>query len=308
MGILMNIVHNQGQLVYHYTSLSTFNKIIEGIDNGDLIFHASALHCMNDNSEFIYGFKGFRKILPAIEQCVGNIDDSLKLSKMIESEDCYLHGKWSESFVKILHEGNRTPFSVSTSAHNDSIPMWAMYGDGGHGVAMGLDISNLYKRGKNEKGIKNLVNPDEVHALKIVQELSLDHPAVIYSMNIYKKYLEKVSQMSDENDILKQKINALYDMSVYASALVKHPAFKFEREWRIIETSKKSNDIHYKTNAKGELIPFIEIRIPISKLSRLVIGPCCDNPFQKRTIEELLRKIGMKNCKVIQSKVPYKGL
>ena len=129
MGILMNIVHNQGQLVYHYTSLSTFNKIIEGIDNGDLIFHASALHCMNDTSEFIYGFKEFRRILPAIEQCVGNIDDSLKLSKMIDSEDWYLHGKWSEDFVKILHEGNKAPFSVSTSAHKDSIPMWAMYGD-----------------------------------------------------------------------------------------------------------------------------------------------------------------------------------
>lgn len=302
----MNIVHNQGQLVYHYTSMSTFKAIMEGVDDGNIIFHASGMHCLNDSSEFLYGFKEFRRILPAIENKIGNINDSLKLSCTIDSEDLFLNGKWSENYAKFLLEGNKTPFVVSTSAHNDNIPMWVMYGDDGRGVALGLDISNLFKREKTEKRIHNLVSLDELHALKIVQNLSLDHPAIIISICDYKRYLEEVSQMSNEEDIMRLKIITLYKMSVYASALVKHPAFKFEREWRILDMANKTSDIQYKTNAKGQIVPYIEIRIPKDKLCKLIIGPRCNSPHQKAIINGLLKECKIDNCKVVLSKAPYK--
>lgn len=285
--------------------------LIENMDSDNLYFHASGMNCMNDSSEFLYGFKEFRRMLPAMEKRIGDIEESLKLSTTIDTEDRCLKGKWNERFVDIHFEGNKTPFVVSTSANSNSIPMWAMYGDAGGGIALGFDISNYYVPIKTEEGkeVHDMTKCDfeGIHAMKVVHNLFLGHPAIIYSMGIYKKYIENAKNASDDSEIMKLKLKALYEMSVLTSALVKHPAFKFENEWRILSLRSSTNDVLYKMNSKNQLVSYLKLGIPPKALKKVVIGPCNDGIQQKRLIKQILTKNNICECKVTYSLIPYKG-
>lgn len=113
--------------------------------------------------------------------------------------------------------------------------------------------------------------------------------------------------LSNEKDIFRLQLITLYEMTVYAAALTKHPAFGFENEWRIIRTASNISQVNYRVNSRGSVIPYIEIKIPIQYFKELRLGPCCENLFQKEIVEKLLAYKGLESCKVIKSKVPYKG-
>lgn len=141
----MNIVHNGGKLVYHYTSTSTLLNLLDKIEEGHLVFYASGMSGLNDSSEFNYGFKQFKRLLPLIENKFEGLDKGLKLSAIINYlEDSIVAKSLYMRFTDILVKECRTPFVLSTSSNGDNIPMWAMYGDAGRGVSIGLDISNVY--------------------------------------------------------------------------------------------------------------------------------------------------------------------
>lgn len=304
-----NIVHNQGNLVYHYTSLNVLMKMMDESDAENIFIHASGMHCMNDSSEFIYGFKQFRKLLPAVENKLGIIPDDLKLSRAIDNEANRIDGNWDERYVKTLLEKLLTPFVISTSSNGDNIPMWEMYGDAGRGVAIGIDIGNVYVPIKKPDGTKVLdfskYNWNDIHAIKIVQHLSLGHPAIILTINAYRKYLEDAKQR--EIDLGDLQVRTLYTMCVLTSALIKHPAFQFEKEWRILSYAKQSDEICYKTNSKGFIIPYIRVPISKSQFRKIIIGPCNQGSYQKELIERLLVDKKMTGCKVVCSKVPLNG-
>ena len=210
----VNISHNHGQLVYHYTTLETLTVLLRNIEDNYFVFHASGLHYMNDSSEFAYGFNEFRKILPALENRIGNIDDHIKISTKIDNADQYMQGRWNHEFVNTLIEGNMTPFTISTSSLGDSIPMWAMYGNAGRGVALGLDVSNLYVRTKSNSGMiifdTTQYDWESPHAFKVMQNLSLGHPAIQYAMNVYTEYLKKIQNVNNEKELGELCLKALY--------------------------------------------------------------------------------------------------
>lgn len=130
---------------------------------------------------------------------------------------------------------------------------------------------------------------------------------MLLSISTYHKYVEDVKSLTSDKDIFKLQLNALYEMSAYAAALTKHPAFSFESEWRIIRHASSLSQINYRINKVGSVIPYITIKLPVNCLKKLYIGPCCENPFQKEIMEKMLSCKGIESCKVIKSKVPYKG-
>lgn len=306
-----NIAHNQGRLVYHYTSLKTFLALLDNIRDDSLVFHASGMHCMNDSTEFIYGLQEFCRILPALEKTMGDIDEDMKLSTFFDNLEQSIQSGWNKSFTDILLEDHITPFVISTSSDGDSVPMWAMYGDDGHGVALGIDVANCYMPVKLPDGMIVHDMTDgflkKTHAFKIVQHLSLEHPSIQYSKIIYNKYLGKAKGITNEEELTRLKIRTLYHMSLLPACLVKHPAFQFEKEWRIVCEPTSFNNIQYKINSKGNLTPYIKVPIQRSFLRKVVLGPCCEKAFQKSMIKRLLSNHQLSNCKVVTSKVPYRS-
>ena len=309
---MANIYHNKGQLVYHYTSMDVLKTLIAGIEDNHFVFHGSGLQYMNDSLEFLHGFCELRRVLPALEKELNGLDDDLKISTSIDVADKDLYVKWDKEFVETLLQGNMLPFVVSTSANGDNIPMWAMYGNHGHGVSIGLDISNYYVRTKDSGG-KDVLDftkyeINSPHAFKVVQNLSLRHPAVsFYSKMIYLEYINKAKQIKNDKELGDLKVKSLYEMSVLTSALVKHHAFRFENEWRILSLATKLDDIHFKVNSKGNFSPYMNVRIPTSALRKVIIGPCCEKTYQRNILMQLLAKHGIASCKIVNSKVPYRG-
>lgn len=304
-----NIVHNNGCLVYHYTSLATLKKLLDGIDKGNFVFHASSIRCMNDTSEFIYGFKELRRLLPNIEEDLG-VKEELRISSIIQKEEKNILQSWNEQFTDILMEGNLTPFIISLSANGDNIPMWAMYGDNGKGVSLGFDLAKVYIKQESNDGIPYLdftkFRLEDPHAFKIRQNLSNTHIAYKYSQMIYKGYLDNARMLPSDYSLIKLQMNALYQMSMITSALLKHPAFRFENEWRVLGYARCLKDVLYKTNSKGELISYIEQRIPIPYLRKIIIGPCYDGLGQKENIANMLKAYDIPNIKIVSSKVPFR--
>jgi len=308
----MNIIYNGGKLVYHYTSTSTLLKILDKIEDDHLVFFASGMSSLNDSSEFMYGFKQLRRLLPSIENKAEELEQNFRLSEMLKNtEDSFIVERLNERFTDILLKECRSPFVMSTSTEGDNIPMWAMYGDAGKGVSIGLDIANMYVPIKMNDGsmVFDITKYDtnEPHALKVVHSLSLKHPAMLLSISTYKKYIETVKSLSNKVDIFRLQLVTLYEMSVYVSALTKHPAFSFENEWRIVRTASCLSQINYRVNSRGSVIPYINIKLPVNCFKKLYIGPCCESSYQKEIVEKMLSNKGLEHCKVIKSRVPYKG-
>lgn len=305
-----NVVHNNGCLVYHYTSLATFKKLLDGIDNGNFVFHASNVRSLNDTSEFIYGFKELRRLLPNIEDDIGIKENKRRISCVIQREENDILHNWNDLFTDILMEGNLTPFVVSMSASGDSIPMWSMYGDQGRGISIGFDVANIYTNKVSNNGQQLLdftqYSLNGVHAIKIQQNLSRSHPAYMYSKMIYSKHLKDIcSSLSDEDLVLSQ-MKALCKMAVITSAYFKHPGFMFENEWRIIGFAQGAKDVLYKINSNDNLVPYIKLRLPISSLRKVILGPCFKDTSQKNIIANMIRILGITSCKVVLSKMPLR--
>ena len=62
-----NYIRQGSGVVYHYTSLDTFLKLLDGIKYGYFRFWASDIFTMNDPTEFYHGFEKLWKLLPEIE-------------------------------------------------------------------------------------------------------------------------------------------------------------------------------------------------------------------------------------------------
>ena len=301
-----NNIHNNGQLVYHYTTIDTLMKILGDIDEDHLTFHASSMLTLNDSSEFYYGVKEFRRLLPNIENTIGHIDESIKLSKIFADQDKYYNGKFNKLFCELLMQFNKTPFIVSTSSLGDYIPMWSMYGDSGRGVSIGLDIANLYKKRSDNSGKLVLdytdYNLNQPHPIKIRTQLSLNNPAIAIIKKEYKEYIQGVGNVTNsERETFYSKV--LCSMSSSIAATIKHPAFSFENEWRILQYVADNKDVQYKSNSNGKITPYIKIKIPKKNLKKIIVGPK-SNPQVKQILERMLYNHNQIHCKVKASRCP----
>lgn len=302
----MNVAYNQGRLVYHYTRMDAFLNIIEEMHDGKLYLRASNMHGLNDASEYIYGVKQLRRILPAIERKIQDegykIDNHLLISKALDEDEKKYSYAFDERFADFMLKGITSPYVISTSSMGDSIPMWSMYGDAGKGVAIGIDVANCIVENKTHNEVLMVLN-DGPQAFKLVNTLSLEHPAAIVGKGDYIDYLNKAKDMTNPIEIEKLMITTFGKMASYTAPLLKHPAFNYENEWRLLVFEQKVGDVNYGVNRKGNLTSYIKLSLPTEKMRKLIIGPCCNGPYQQEIIRKLLYDKGICHCKVTKSKV-----
>lgn len=100
-------------ILYHYTSLSTFEKIISNIQNGNIILRAYDAKTMNDPTDTQY------------------------LLDMLRNSYEFFCKKTYNSYI------------VSFSKLKDSLYMWNSYGDKGNGIAIGINKQKLFEASSN---------------------------------------------------------------------------------------------------------------------------------------------------------------
>lgn len=278
------------KILYHYTSVDAlFGGII--VKNNpepgkEICLWATNCRYMNDPEELNTGIQFVNKIFHSFS------DKSMKNNRKQKGEEEQLK--------------DRT-YITSFSSAVDCLPMWGMYGQNGHGLALGFERSVLktafgifkcvYATGKNEKWLTG-----EISKLIYVPNDGKDQPK---DGNMLAKALESF-----------EKLLGVY---VLLGALSKHPAYEYEKERRAIFRIKKdvhSQDAHASSESDKEpikyrlrgnlIVPYIELYLPKSALKEIWIGPTNDMERATKSLRTYLDHMGFNEVEIKQSKVPYR--
>ena len=101
----------------------------------------------------------------------------------------------------------------------------------------------------------------------------------------------------------------MMDQSIKTVPTLKHPAFKEEKEWRLIypDTSIWDDRVKYRDGGKL-IVPYLRLEsdgapLPIEKV---IIGPTPHGEIEARTLSGLLTVHGLAEASVEHSEVPFR--
>lgn len=299
------------ELVYHYTTIEKFQEILKssiGTDGkiSEFKFWASSIYAMNDPMEFRYGYNIlWKEIIPDIEREIGIKNDIYKISKL---NDLYVQKpeeEFSRMIIHRLYDSHETPFIISFSKRKDFLPMWTTYAQDGTGICLGFNNYDVK--------IEKLDAESDVDII-----YNLHAPDVSYKRNdeeiknlILKLYRKKYTELKNNSDERKIKDSLTKELGLYAivaSPYFKHSAYEYEQETRLIQFKKDEKDVKFRCNARGRLIPYIEVPVEASFLQKIIVGPCADFESIGRELRNMLSQYGinLQQDSITKSKVPYR--
>ncbi len=300
---------NQTDYLYHYTSLETLLNLIKGIEKGKFKFWASSIYTMNDPQEFLYGYDICIAVLSKIEKEL-KIDNRLCVSKLWDTIN--VKKDWKLRLCDALYDKNKTPFVISFSSLEDSLPMWNAYSSHGYGVNLCFkshimkplfDIKDFSKKPEIDLKIDSLP-VYEVSYDKLIGDSKRNFIKVL--KELYKELIDKLKGLSGEK-LFNKKLSFLTLTLVILAPYFKDKAYKYEQELRITAQKKNDDDVLFRVS-NGRLIPYIERAIPVKYLKSITIGPCADYKMVSRVVKQLLQKYNLKDVEVKSSKIAYKAL
>lgn len=299
----------RNNLCYHYTSTEAFLRIMDDVDDKSLKFHASDVFYLNDPSEMRFGYEVIMNFIPKIEKEL-DVDERIKLSKLWDRDKTYTNKEWNNIHLKMIEDSIYSPYIISFSRNRESLPMWRMYGNNGTGVALGFDLRLYAIERKNVNGtsLLDLTHFDYKKIYSVDVEygkiLKFGYP-YINAKHFYFEYLKSVKEETDIEMIAQMQLRTISKIILGAAPYLKHDAYSDEKESRLVNSCHSSNDIKFKTNSAGRLIPYIEVEIPKAYLKEIMIGPCCNYDSMKRCIDIRLSQKGFKEYEITHSKIPY---
>ena len=198
--------------------------------------------------------------------------------------------------------------------------MWALYGNNGCGLCLEFDRFKLNECFKSEE-IKGLPFVDISYNVKDVE---------IWERlkSFYREYHDAIDEKKEGKDVFTMRRTFIARVLLEFSWRMKHSAYAYECEMRlydhiiyagdadeiIAKAGTTSEDWTYDKDRdpdvrvkNGMLIPYKNMKIPISSLQSVIVGPTKNTKLQCNALDILLRQMGMK-IDVIPSKVPYREL
>ena len=295
------------ELMYHYTSLSTLQCLLDNISNNhEFIFHASSIYSMNDSQEVSHGYNVVLDWFKKYEE-----EQGIKENRLSEIWDNYLKNHTKEDlntiFIEKLYKEEHIPYVIAFSKKGDSLPLWSMYGVDGKGVSLGF-YENILRIKRNKRIIDykiELESKIDVFDVMYQNAPNLDELRTNALERQYKQYLEEANK-NNRRHLLSVQMEHLGIATIIVSPHIKHPAYAFEEEKRLAIYKRDEDKVLYKINSKGNMISYIETPIPIKNLRSITIGPCVDFVSTKRVLEQQLDKRGIKNVEIRQSEIPYR--
>lgn len=179
-----------------------------------------------------------------------------------------------------------SPFVISFSECADSIPMWMSYANEGNGVCLKLSTSNIKGSIKeSQKQNREL----EVEFKKCCYDKPTPTDPLYSNVN-------KSSNLIVESNDIKQRL--------LIAAFYKSKDWEYEKEWRLLLGEHFVNNIHFRGD--NNLIPYIEVFVPIDLLNGIIVGPKVSNESYKAVelaIMKLKDKTGQSNIKLERSSI-----
>lgn len=272
---------------YHYTTQDTLcsllNNYRENEVQGNLILWASSIFTMNDPQEMKHGVEVFKVLIPFNEGCYEILPEERLNIDSLDSE-------------KILSDHSHTPFVISFSGNRDDLTMWALYGDGGHGVV--LKFNN--EMTSYPSTINGVTKPENVYYGKGSDRIQL-------IFQIYNKGLRELRTCKSEKQKKECREKTVSKLYTHICPFIKTESYQNEKESRLSYYDVQSHLIKFRTRNKN-IIPYIEVPIPVKYLEEIIIGPCCNFELTQSSIRYLLDCCGLQRVHISQSSIPYRKL
>lgn len=306
--------------VYHYTSMDALLKLLQSVKVNNeeecFVFRATNIFFMNDPKEFIYGQEILMDVLRDIEYDK-DVDNNLRLTSTFSKKEEKSEEVWLKELLDDIQNQNGSPYVISFSRNEDSLPMWLNYGDGGKGVCLAFAEyrSKVLTKKLDPKSIAKA--QVEIFDQLGTQEIYYDEKKLNEKDNdlrqalahLYDYYLNSINSISS-NQLFEYKKEALSAFIQVTAPYIKTIDYKGEREVRLaksIDSDKDNvlNEVEFRCNAKGHLIPYINVEIPTKQLDYVRIGPLADKELSIKVIELMKKKYGQQ-FGVRESEIKYR--
>lgn len=261
------------QILYHYTSIEAlFGGIIvrQLQTDKEICLWMSNCQYMNDPEELNTGIRFASDIL--------NISPDIL-----------------EKHASEYQQIKDNLYITSFSAASDCLPMWAMYGKNGNGIALGFNkeiieatVPSLYK----------CVYVTESNKARLQSEIS----ALIE--NADPKDIENLPDSAGKI-FIQMFANIVNSLAFYIVSCFycKNPAYIYEQEIRSVLLTEESAKYRINNNL---IIPYIEQYFPKSALKEIWIGPTNDMNRATYSLRKYLDHMGFNEVEIKQSQVPYR--
>jgi len=267
-------------IAYHYTSIDSLYKIL-GIAGDDCCFRATNAYYLNDPSEYIYAIQILLKSMRAYEKQNG-----------IKDRKSDYFPEFKRFFSGLSHMPG-DPYILSFSDSGDELSMWRAYGKDGTGVAIGLDLAILSKKGEepNTKFIKCIYDQNFVISKLI---------------DLWKTEYNKVNIENHKTYTSSLKLLTTIFFLCFAA---KRQPYNIENECRLCKNETSDDIVEFRV-CNNVIIPFITHRFKKDIVKKIVIGPCSTDKLVKKSLELFLEKYGypLNKSSVVTSRISYRQL
>lgn len=278
-------------LLYHYTTLSGLTGIVRS-----RTLWASDIRYMNDSAELKHSADLIRlEVQERISRGEGKAD---------------VLGQFVDWVVHRITNGHLL-FAASFRSHGNLLSQWRGYSTHGRGVSLGFSSEYIlkcaerqqfqigkciYEPARQRKLISQVV--DVVEAQTAMQVQGGESHSQLAA--IYQKVFEKI-----EIDLLR------------IAAVVKHPSFREEKEWRVVSpvytdySQHKHFPIRFR-EAHAMLVPYVEFDLRLDEncppqLDHLYLGPTSNINISMNSLRMFLAQQGITPAKGIDyCQIPYR--
>lgn len=288
-------------MIAHYTTMEGLVGLLNSRtqDKGETMLKmwATNIYALNDPTELLHGYDVIQKWLPQIELEL-NVNDKDRLSNIWsicttrKKTDSYYNNLLKES----LYNQEYSAYILSFSRKMDDLAMLRMYSQEATGVCLVLssgmvqEACNLYDVCYDEKFENIIFTPFEMFK------------------TVYKQYLDRLREKQLNNkEKFKFMLNHLVTYIMLIAPYIKRSDYSYEEEIRFAKPYKITDDIKFRTNRNGNLIPYKEVNIPFKAIKKIIIGPCANYNVSKYVIEQKLKSMGISDIpKIVKSEKEYR--
>jgi hypothetical protein len=263
--------------LWHYTNQNGLVGILESAQ-----LWATGVRFLNDDQEFTYA-KGL-----ALEE----------LDARMQAETGKLH-QYIKVVLATLDTVDADP-SVGAFAFSeveDDLGQWRGYGTGGGAYALVFDGPELKTRFPVIPLVRCEYDPE--------QQRYLIREWIAYTVQAAKNKIRRGAKSLVD----KEQYYLLVEMFSRMAPALKHPAFRAEREWRLIARAGVAGMTESVRSTPSGLRP--TMKVPLNEhlgacLRSVVVGPMPDQNREMAAVERLLEQQNLLNVSVTASTVPFR--
>lgn len=265
-------------ILYHYTDKSG----LIGILSSKTMWASNILY-QNDSSEFQLGIKLFLEELERIRFDKYKYQEPDLINKVEEN-------------IKYF---NVDIFTISFSEKQESLNQFRSYSKSIPAYSIGIDTNDM----KNSFFSKKIVG--KIYKCRYTKS---QHKEIIY--RVINKILKSMGLATGFSESI---IMELATSAIALSPIIKHEAFKEEKEWRFVfDYISPIEELYNFREGNSCIIPYLAIPIKVNEIIKeVIVGPTPQTVLAYKSTVEICKKYGVKISKedenIFNTEIPFRN-